>query len=202
MLLNTYRAKRRVAHGLVGAALLALAAVALSVLLLPPGGASAQSGSEQTSRQLCEQGDAVPEPEKNSALVADCATLLDIADTLTGRADVNWSADLAMAEWDGIEFDGVPPRVTKISLMGRKMTGSIPAELGDLTGLTLLHLHNNRLRGGIPSAVGQTHAAGVPVPCQEPIERQHPARVGKAVTTAGVAAEQQQTDRRHSGRFG
>ena len=35
------------------------------------------------------------------------------------------------------------------------MTGTIPAELGELSNLTLLLLHSNELSGAIPSDLGK-----------------------------------------------
>ena len=49
---------------------------------------------------------------------------------------------------------GTPPRVTKLKLHG--LTGSIPAALGDLTGLTRLDLSRNFFNdGSIPATLNQ-----------------------------------------------
>ena len=45
-------------------------------------------------------------------------------------------------------------RVTELDLHIRGLTGSIPAELGDLPNLQNLDLHSNRLTGGIPTELG------------------------------------------------
>ena len=49
---------------------------------------------------------------------------------------------------------GTPPRVVGLSVNSRGLDGTIPAELGDLTGLRRLHLFENRLTGPIPAELG------------------------------------------------
>ena len=39
-------------------------------------------------------------------------------------------------------------------MSNNRLTGSIPAELGDLSSLQQLNLHTNQLSGDIPSALG------------------------------------------------
>ena len=98
-------------------------------------------------------GGAISRPASYAALVADCDTLLAIRDTLAGDALLNWSAGLAIANWDGVDegaaSDGTR-RVTKLELSGRSLSGQIPASLGDLDGLETLDLSNNELTGSIP----------------------------------------------------
>lgn len=53
--------------------------------------------------------------------------------------------------WDWVTCSNtVPPRITKISLSGKNLTGEIPTELNNLEGLTELWLDNNLLTGPIP----------------------------------------------------
>ena len=87
-------------------------------------------------------------------LAKDCATLLGLKDTLSGTASLNWADTLNMDSWDGITVSGTPARVTELSLAGYQLTGTIPAELGDLSNLTHLNLSDNALTGTIPSALG------------------------------------------------
>ena len=107
-----------------------------------------------TVREQCESGEAVPEPVANAELVADCATLLGLRDTLRGSVPLNWSAGLAMTSWEGVTVTGTPPRVTALSLASRGLTGRLPAALGDLTALTRLDLSQNLLEGSIPAELG------------------------------------------------
>ena len=83
-------------------------------------------------------------------MVHDCSTLLDAKDTLRGAAALNWGVDTAITGWDGITTGGTPSRVTKVELSNEGLSGSIPAKLGGLFGLTHLDLSNNSLTGEIP----------------------------------------------------
>ena len=102
----------------------------------------------------CSNGIAVPDPHRNQGLLDDCNVLLAARDALAGDAALGWSADLPVAEWEGVATGGSPARVTRLVLGWRGLTGSIPAQLGDLTGLQMLDLHGNRLSGPIPARLG------------------------------------------------
>ena len=93
-----------------------------------------------------------------TGLVADCNTLLGLEGELTGTGpgagSLNWTAETAMDTWDGITVAGFPPRVTRLDLVGKSLTGTIPEEMKDLSQLTKLVLRNNRLTGTIPPSLG------------------------------------------------
>ena len=103
----------------------------------------------------CSSGVAVNDPEENAGLVSDCEALLAARDKLAGTASLNWSADVPMEEWDGIKIEGSPERVNKLDLGGYELSGEIPAEIGELSGLRELHLDYNLLGGGIPAELGE-----------------------------------------------
>ena len=115
----------------------------------------------QTRVVPCSNGIVVANPEENIELVADCATLLAIEDRLAGDATLNWSPQLPLEEWQGIGVDAEadPARVWGLILNGHGqlnvLTGSIPAELGELSGLESLELPGNRLTGTIPPELGR-----------------------------------------------
>ncbi len=118
------------------------------------------------------------DPVLNPGLKSDCDTLLEATSTLAGTATLNWSVDTPIADWDGVELDGTPRRVTSLVLKGKELTGSIPTsfeslamldtlalgrnqltgaipvELGNLASLTQLHLEQNQLTGSIPAELG------------------------------------------------
>ena len=89
-----------------------------------------------------------------TALAADCEVLLDVRDTLAGTATLNWAAETPIEDWGGIAVGGTPLRVVEVWLSDRGMTGTVPAELGDLSGLERLWLWNNQLTGTIPTELG------------------------------------------------
>ena len=100
----------------------------------------------------CSSGTAVPNPTSNSGLVADCETLLGLKSTLAGSGRLNWSASRAMTAWTGITMSG--GRVTELRLSGSGLTGTIPTELGSLSGLTTIFMASNDLSGSIPASIG------------------------------------------------
>ena len=99
---------------------------------------------------------AVPD-SSNTGLVADCQALLRAKDTLRGSASLNWSESTSITQWDGVYVRGTPSRVTWIILRGnsaRRLSGTIPAELGQLSALTIINLRSNTLTGQIPNEIG------------------------------------------------
>ncbi len=103
----------------------------------------------------CETGDAVADAVNNPGLVSDCKTLLGMRYALAGTSGPNWSARTPISHWDGVTVSGTPQRVTELDLYGSHLTGTIPAELGDLPNLRALILSGNRLTGTIPSSLGK-----------------------------------------------
>ena len=65
----------------------------------------------------------------------------------------NWLSNAPMGEWHGVTTDS-DGRVTRLWLAGNHLTGSIPAELGNLANLTQLVLDRNQLTGEIPAELG------------------------------------------------
>ena len=96
-------------------------------------------------------GLAVPDQTSNPGLMLDCFALLDAKDTLRGTAELNWSVDVAIADWDGVTVAGTPQRVMKLELADKSLTGSIPAAVARLE-LTTLRLSGNSLTGCVPPA--------------------------------------------------
>ena len=107
----------------------------------------------ESDNALCKADSTAISAYSGAGIVADCNTLLGLMDELRDTASLNWSADTAMASWDGITVSG--DRVTKLALSNNELTGSIPSELSQLTSLTSLSLDENQLSGSIPSELGQ-----------------------------------------------
>ena len=102
----------------------------------------------------CADGTAVANPSANSGLVGDCETLLGLKDALRGDVELDWSVDKSIASWDGVTVGGSPPRVIKIILAYRWMTGIVPANLAELAALEIINLTDGHLTGAIPSELG------------------------------------------------
>ncbi len=103
----------------------------------------------------CDDGIAVPDPENNAGLVADCKSLLAARDKLAGNVYLDWDAEAAISSWEGVKVSGSPPRVSNLRLNRKQLSGTLPAELGKLTGLVELVLHDNQLTGSLPVELGQ-----------------------------------------------
>ena len=67
--------------------------------------------------------------------------------------DTNWLSNRPLGEWEGVSTDA-DGRVTELSLWDNRLRGSIPSELGNLANLELLGLWDNQLSGSIPSELG------------------------------------------------
>ena len=106
--------------------------------------------SKAVAQSVCAGTEAVQgQPD---SLIADCDTLMGIKDALRGAARLDWLTRLPLSYWDGISISG--GRVSALELDGvsrQRLTGRIPAEIGQLTGLTHLDLGSNRLTGEIPA---------------------------------------------------
>ncbi|MCY3712750.1 MAG: Ig-like domain-containing protein [Gemmatimonadetes bacterium] len=87
----------------------------------------------------------------------DRATLITLYNALDGpnwTRSTNWLSDLPLGAWHGVETDG-DGRVTGLNLGFNNLGGDIPPELGNLTNLQELDLHENvRLSCRIPSELG------------------------------------------------
>ena len=101
----------------------------------------------------CSNGVVVPNPYGNPGLVRDCETLLRIRDSLGADHPLNWSTDIPISEWEGIQQFNASG-VLSIRLAGRYLFGEISSEFGNLSSLWELHLSNNRLVGEIPAELG------------------------------------------------
>ena len=116
---------------------------------------SATATGTTTSGSDCTTGIAVPDAANNPGLVSDCEALLETKPDLVGSGTLNWAADIAMTQWEGVRLSGTPGRVTRLTLDQKGLSGTIPALLGSLSMLTELNLRTNQLTGPIPTELGR-----------------------------------------------
>ena len=64
----------------------------------------------------------------------------------------NWLSDAPLGEWYGVTIGA--GRVVELDLSQNQLSGRIPSDIGQLTGLTNLDLFGNQLTGEIPPAIG------------------------------------------------
>ncbi|KAJ9554508.1 hypothetical protein OSB04_018553 [Centaurea solstitialis] len=94
------------------------------------------------------------------ALTSDGLSLLSLKSAVDGGAAAfsDWDEnDATPCHWSGVtcaNISGISdPRVVGIALAGRNLRGYIPSELGSLTYLRRLNLHNNNFYGSIPDPI-------------------------------------------------
>ena len=108
----------------------------------------------------------VPDNDLDELGLDDCASADDAATdrpalvafyNATGGANWGnngkWLSGAPMGEWHGVTTDS-DGRVTHLNLYRNRLTGEIPAELGDLSNLRVLGLNSNQLTGEIPAELG------------------------------------------------
>ena len=111
----------------------------------------------------CHNGTVVPRPDEYTRLVRDCSVLLTAKDTIRGTADLNWSAETYIREWQGIftgrlnrrVLDVSTVHVTDVIVSRLGLNGTIPSVLAGLVDLHRLDLDDNTLTGEIPASLGQ-----------------------------------------------
>ena len=85
----------------------------------------------------------------------ECETLVALYNSTNGAGwtnHTNWLQTNTPCSWYGIHCAG--GHVTEITLHGNNLSGSIPAQLGNLSYLTGLWLYDNQLTGSIPPELG------------------------------------------------
>ena len=114
---------------------------------------SATATGTPSTPSVCATGGAIADAA-NTGLASDCEALLAARDALAVSATLNWAEDTDIARWDGVRVSGTPRRVTRLSLPGKGLGGTVPAELGRLSMLSDLNLRTNGLSGPIPAELG------------------------------------------------
>lgn len=154
------RNKKRRTIGRLTASLLMAGVACLPVAWGLPAGAQTVPDLDPAN---CFNGLFVTDPAANPELAADCRELTTIRNHWTRHPDNaglpddhplrTWGSGdtVNITTWDRIN---VGNRVTTLALYNLSIAGTIPTEIGDLTGLVTLWLNDNQLTGPIPSTIG------------------------------------------------
>ena len=101
---------------------------------------------------------ACPETGPSPSLRCDKAVLLAVRDALRGantEALRTWRSANALADFEGIQVGGQPPRVVAIAIPGSTaLRGVLPPQVGQLRQLQVLDLRGHRLTA-LPPEIGQ-----------------------------------------------
>ncbi|OQY27790.1 MAG: hypothetical protein B6244_09360 [Candidatus Cloacimonetes bacterium 4572_55] len=94
-------------------------------------------------------------PRDTRANEADSLALIALYNATNGdnwTDNTNWLSNQPINTWEGVTVGG--GRVTELRLDRNGLSGTIPSEIGDLTGLERLDFSSNDLGGSIPTEIG------------------------------------------------
>lgn len=89
-----------------------------------------------------------------------------------------WLTDAPLGDWAGVNVDG-EGRVVGLRLNSNHLSGRLPAEVGNLSGLRRLYLSGNSLVGPIPAAIGNLSRLEELYLTFNPLDGEIPAEIGK-----------------------
>ena len=96
------------------------------------------------------------EAAAQGSVETDRAALVSLYNATDGpnwATSTNWLSDEPLSAWHGVTTDA-EGRVTRLDLQWGNLNGRIPAAIGNLNRLELLHLFFNDLTGPIPPEIG------------------------------------------------
>ena len=106
-----------------------------------------------------EHGSDLNEDEAATIPMAEREALVALHNNTDGNnwnLNVGWLVGSDPCSWIGVTCEG--GRVTELNLDQNNLSGPIPAELGNLTALSVLNLGDNQLSGPIPAELGNLPA--------------------------------------------
>ena len=91
-----------------------------------------------------------------AGLAHDAAILLAARDQIAGEGELNWSAAISVADWQGVTLaQEEASGIVALDLRNAGLTGQIPRQFGNLASLESLRLNGNQLSGPIPPEIAQ-----------------------------------------------
>ncbi len=112
--------------------------------------------------------------------IGDSLALVDLYHSTNGTAwknNSNW-LNSRVSEWFGVKVTN--NRVTGLYLVNNQLNGTLPASLGNLTGISDLYLSSNNLSGTIPGSIGNLTALIFLYLSNNKLEGSIPASIGNA----------------------
>ncbi len=67
----------------------------------------------------------------------------------------NWLTDKGLGDWYGVGTQSVTGRVFNLQLIQNNLTGTLPASIGDLSGINHLNLSFNKISGAFPESLSK-----------------------------------------------
>ena len=95
---------------------------------------------------------------RRGAVCPDREVLRELHEATNGEGWTNaegWLGDGPLGDWHGVDVDSAG-LVSVLDLRGNGLSGSLPARLGDLAGLTTLRIGDNALSGPLPTSLSGT----------------------------------------------
>ena len=119
--------------------------------------------------------------EGNQLMSPHRAVLVAIYNSTGGpqwKSGQRWLTNVPIGGWEGVTIDA-NGMVTELDLARFGLSGEIPSEIGDLTGLRVLNLARNDLTGEIPPEIGQLSTLEALVLSQNQLTGDIPPEIGQ-----------------------
>ena len=124
------------------------------VLTLDPGNYTAKvEGKDGASGVAIVEVYGIESPDTGGPEREALVALYDAMDGANWTRSDNWDTDAPLERWYGVELDD-NGQVIELDLSNNQLSGTIPAEIANLTHLEELSLDGNQLRGPIPPEIG------------------------------------------------
>ena len=122
------------------------------------------------------------------SVAGDQAALEALYDATNGAnwsINNNWKTTEPLGRWFGVRTNS-DGRVTGLELFNNQLSGTIPAEIGNLTSLSYLDLGGNQLSGTIPAEIGNLTSLSVLFLADNQLSGTIPVEVGNLTRLTGL----------------